>query len=65
MSHTPDEFLLAVEASKKLHADRQSDKVRQKLRREGYIIIVANPKRWILTDKGKAHLERMREHGLV
>lgn len=33
-------------------ADRVSDKMRQRLRKQGLIECVMNPRRWVITDEG-------------
>lgn len=38
-------------------ATREQDKIRTYLRKEGYTIVEKNPRRWELTDKGKAYLD--------
>jgi hypothetical protein len=35
-------------------ADREADKARQRVRRMGLAKVVMNPRRWVLTDDGRA-----------
>ena len=58
MSNDELEFLRRVRDG--LHpglADRKNDRIRQKLRRAGYAEVAMNPRRWVITEKGKAALD--------
>lgn len=47
------EFLRRIATGERLGlADRAADKVRQKMRRQGFAEVVQNPRRWVLTEKG-------------
>ncbi|MCZ7488232.1 hypothetical protein [Rhizobium rhizogenes] len=39
-------------------ADRKQDRARQSVRRLGFAEVVMRPRRWIITDAGRAALER-------
>lgn len=53
------DFLERVRDSRPLKiADRKEDRVRQWLRKLGYVECVMGPRRWIITDAGRAALER-------
>lgn len=56
---TPDhlDFMRRVWTAKPLKsADRAEDKIRQQCRKAGYVKIMRNPRRWVITDAGKAAL---------
>ena len=44
-------------------ADRVADRMRQRLRKAGIVEVVMNPRRWQLTDKGRALLDALKEEG--
>lgn len=53
---TEDEldFLRRVKAGTWLKlADREQDRVRQRVRKLGYAEVVMSPRRWVLTERGK------------
>lgn len=53
------EILYRVNRGQRLPlADRKQDRIRQRLRRDGLIECVMNPRRWVLTEAGKATLDR-------
>ncbi len=59
MKLTPDErdFLSRIRDSRRLRlADRQEDKIRQRMRRAGFAEVVMNPRRWVITEAGRAAL---------
>jgi hypothetical protein len=37
-------------------ADREEDKVRQRMRKAGFARVVVSPRRWTITDAGRAAL---------
>jgi len=39
-------------------ANRYEDKARQRVRKAGLAEVVMNPRRWVITDAGRAALER-------
>lgn len=49
-------FLKAVKNKNIPMTSKLQAKIRVKLRKEEYIILEKNPRRWELTDKGKAYL---------
>lgn len=59
------EFLERVESGSELRiADRDEDKVRQRMRRLGYVEFVMIGRRWVITDAGRNALsERKGEDG--
>lgn len=51
------DFLLRLRDGRPLGcADRQEDRARQAMRRAGYAVVLKNPRRWSLTDEGRAAL---------
>lgn len=53
------DFILRVAKGAPLRlADRGQDRIRQKVRKEGYAEVVMNPRRWVLTAKGWAAFNR-------
>lgn len=53
------DFLERVRDGRRLPlADDVQDKARQKTRRLGLAEVVMNPRRWVITDAGRAALER-------
>lgn len=59
MKLTPREhdFLLRVRDGRELRlADRDEDKVRQKMRRLGFAEVLPSPRRWSITEAGRALL---------
>lgn len=53
------DFLERVRDSRPLKlADRKEDKVRQRVKKLGFAECVMGPRRWIITDAGRAALER-------
>lgn len=51
------DFLSRVMVGARLRlADREEDKVRQRMRRLGFAEVVMNPRRWVLTEAGRAAL---------
>lgn len=53
------DFLERVRDSRPLKiADRKEDKVRQRVKKLGLAECVMGPRRWIITDAGRAALER-------
>ncbi|MDX0007849.1 hypothetical protein GOB40_14020 [Sinorhizobium meliloti] len=51
------DFLSRVKVGARLRlADRDEDKVRQRMRRLGFAEVVMNPRRWVLTEAGRAAL---------
>lgn len=51
------DFLERVRDGRKLRlADRDEDRARQRCRQSGLAEVVMNPRRWILTDAGRAAL---------
>jgi hypothetical protein len=52
------DFLRRVKIGRRLKsADRDEDKVRQRLRKAGYAEVVMNPRRWVITDAGIAAIK--------
>ncbi|WP_164834488.1 hypothetical protein [Sinorhizobium meliloti] len=52
------DFLSRVKVGARLRlADRDEDKVRQRMRRLGFAEVVMNPRRWVLTEAGRQALE--------
>ena len=59
LSNRELDFLRRVRDGERLRlADRDEDKVRQRVRRAGLAEVVMNPRRWVITDAGRAALER-------
>jgi hypothetical protein len=57
MTEAERDFLERVHDGRRLkHADRPEDRIRQKLRRGGLVKIEMNPRRWVITDLGRAAL---------
>lgn len=57
LSEAEQDFLERLRGGRAIGlADRAADKVRQRMRRLGYAKVVMNPRRWVLTDAGRAHL---------
>ena len=51
------DFLQSVWNGTRLRlADREEDKVRQKMRKAGLAEVVMSPRRWVITDAGRAAL---------
>jgi hypothetical protein len=51
------DFLKRVKAGRKLKpADRFEDRLRQRLRKKGFVEVVKNPMRWSITEAGLAAL---------
>lgn len=52
------DFLIRVKVGARLRlADRDEDKVRQRMRRLGFAEVVMNPRRWVLTEAGRQALK--------
>ncbi|KRA58221.1 hypothetical protein [Rhizobium sp. Root651] len=53
------DFLTRVRDSRPLRiADRKEDRVRQRVKKLGFAECVMGPRRWVITDAGRAALER-------
>jgi len=53
------DFLSRVYAGVRLRlADREEDRIRQKVRNLGLAEVVMNPRRWVITDAGREALRR-------
>ena len=51
------DFLDRVATGARLRlADREEDRIRQRLREAGLAKVVMNPRRWVITDAGRAAL---------
>lgn len=51
-------FLRCVERGLRLRlADREEDRARQRVRKAGLAEVLMNPRRWVITDAGRAALE--------
>ncbi len=58
LSKAQRDFLEGVGYGRPLrHADRAEDRVRQWCRRNGLAEVVRNPRRWVLTEAGRAALK--------
>lgn len=56
------DFLSRVNSGQHLRlADREEDKARQRVRKLGLVECVMNPRRWVVTDTGRAALAKARE----
>lgn len=52
------DFLERVRDGRRLKsADREEDKIRQRVRRYGLVEVLMKPRRWSLTEAGRAALE--------
>lgn len=59
LSEREEDFLLRVKDRTRLRlADREEDKVRQRVRKLGLAEVVMNPRRWVLTPSGWAYFVR-------
>lgn len=55
------DFLDRVATGARLRlADREEDRIRQKLREAGLAKVVTNPRRWVITEAGR---QAMKEYG--
>lgn len=55
------DFLDRVATGARLRlADREEDRIRQKLREAGLAKVVMNPRRWVITEAGR---QAMKEYG--
>jgi hypothetical protein len=60
MNLSPDEqdFLCRVRDGKRLRlADRDQDRIRQRMRKYCLAEVVMNPRRWVITDAGRLALQ--------
>lgn len=56
------DFLDALVHGQRLRlADRAEDRVRQFCRKNGLAMVVMNPRRWVVTDAGRAALKAARD----
>ncbi len=54
------DFLLRVRDDRRLKpADREEDKIRQRMRRFGLAEVLTKPRRWSVTDAGRRALEEV------
>ena len=52
------DFLSRVHVGARLRlADREEDRIRQKMRRAGYAEVLMNPRRWVITPDGRQALD--------
>lgn len=53
------DFLIRVRDSRPLRiADRKEDRARQRVKKLGFAECVMGPRRWVITDAGRAAIER-------
>ena len=58
------DFLERVRDGQQLRlADRAEDRVRQSMRQAGFVVCLRNPRRWAITDSGRAALQGSGQEG--